>query len=480
MASVVISDQADRLRRSEAISEAGQDVLSDLIGSIGARTISATTNRVQSAFTTSSPVRQFELNGADQITELLTAGGEIINGNSMSLRSILGSSSFTVDLFPEQGGNSLLTIWGLGDYRDLRSREVEDSKSWNGDVFTGQFGFDATIKSNFLTGVSASVIESDVDHVGVAKDGLMLRSSLTALNPYFGWISANQDTQLRGVIGYGIGEIALEQKYYKTELLTSEFYTFGLSGDHHLYSSKSIFGGGMTELSINGDSWLASQFVEGITGKINDMKTTGSHYRVTAVGSHQFAVEGSTSFKPTASIGLRRDQKNQDSIIGLELGTGLSFSNPLGLSIIGNSSTLMVDYDNVQKWSLMGSLSYDYGGDKLGTLLELTSSIGRSMDSVAPALWNSDILDEVSELGQYIEGAGIGTKLGYGLEIFTGTGILTPFGGFEYSNGEVEKYHIGTSVLIGEGINLEFEISQQVGAEDSIENDYKFNSKISW
>ena len=241
-----------------------------------------------------------------------------------------------------------------------------------------------------------------------------------------------------------------------------------------------MWGSGTTELSITGDSWLASQFVNGITSKINDMKTAGSHYRVTAVGSHQFAVEGGTFFKPTASIGLRRDQKNQDSIIGLELGTGLGFSNPIGLSITGDSSTLLVDYDKVQKWSLMGSLTFDHGGDKLGTMFEVSSSIGRSIDSTAPALWSSEILDEVSEMGQYVEGAGIGTELGYGLEILEGTGVLTPFTGFDYSNGEVETYHIGASVLFGAGMNLEFEISQQVDAENIIQNDYKFNSKISW
>ena len=215
VASIVISDRADRLRRREAISAAGQDVLSDLVGSIGARSISATTSRVRSAFTANGPVRQFELNGTDQITDILTAGGEIINGNSMSLRSILGSSSFTVDLFPEQGGNSLLTIWGLGDYRDLRSSEDENSKSWNGDVFTGQIGFDAMVDSNFLTGVSASVFESDVNHVGAVKDGLMFRSNLTALNPYFGWVSANQDTQLRGILDMDLGKLHLSKNTTK-------------------------------------------------------------------------------------------------------------------------------------------------------------------------------------------------------------------------------------------------------------------------
>ena len=479
-ATVNISDNADRLRRAEAISAAGQDVLSELVGSIGARSISATTRRVRNAFTANGPVRQFELNGTDQITDILTAGGEMINGNSMSLPSILGSSSFTIDLFPEQGGISLLTIWGLGDFRDLQSSENEDSKSWNGDVFTGQIGFDASIGSNFLTGVSTSVIESDVDHTGLVDEGLMFRSSLTALNPYFGWNSANQDIQLRGIIGYGLGDIAVEQKNYETELLRSRFYTLGLSGDHRLYSFESFLGGGTTELSIRGNSWLTSQYVNGITNKINDMNTTGSHYQVTAVGSHQFSTEGGTSFKPTASIGLRRDQKNQDSIIGLELGTGLSFSNPLGLSITGNSSTLMVNYDKVQKWSLMGSLTYDHLGDKLGPLLEVSPSIGRTLDSNSKTLWSSEILGEMNELGQYQHGVGAETEFGFGFRFLDGIGVMTPFGGVNFADEAGIKYLFGMRVLSNSGLKLELENLLDVNTESKITQNIRVKGGFSW
>ena len=479
-ATVIISDQADRLRRSEAISAAGQEVLSELVGSIGARSISTTTNRVRNAFSATGPTTQFELNGADQITDLLTAGGELINGDTMSMRSILGNSSFTIDLFPEAEFTSPATIWGLGDHRDLKSSSRTSANSWNGDVFTGQIGFDAKVGQNILAGLSASVVESDVKHEGAIENGLTFRTNSTALNAYFGWKSANQATQLRGVAGYGLGDITLEQRNYAPELLTSQFYTVGLSGDHQLYASEGIFGDGATELRINGESWLASQFVSGIPGKINEMDVAGSHYRVITIGSHLINLESGGSLKPRVSIGMRRDQKNQDSIYGLELGSGISYSHASGLSLTGNSNALVVDYDEIQKWSVIGNLTYDHGGDNLGTLFELTPSIGRTLNSNSNTLWNSNILDELSELGRYMDGVGIDSELGYGIAVFNESGVFTPFGGIDVTNGEVAEYQIGTRMLIGSGLKFELESSQQFSIEGDTQQEFKLTGGISW
>ena len=477
---VIISDKADRIRRSNAISAAGQDVLSDLVGSIGSRSISTTTNRVRSAFSANGPTTHFELNDTDQITELLKAGGEMINAETISMRSILGSSSFTMDLFPEQGSSSIATIWGLGDYRDLRSRGLENANSWDGDIFTGQVGFDAKLGTSFLAGLSTSIIESEVKHEGVVEDGIMFRTSFTALNPYFGWTSVDQRTQLRSIAGYGLGDIALEQNNYNPELLSSYFYSFGFSGEHQLYATETLLGSGLTELNITSESWSVSQFVSGIADKINDMESKGSYHRITAIGSHQFDLDSGSSLKPIASIGLRRDQKNQDSIVGIELGSGLNYSNPIGYSFSGSSDILMVNYDEIRKWNLKGNLTYDYAGDKLGTLFEVSPSIGRILDSSSNALWSSEILDEVNELGQYSDGAGVNSEFGYGFEILDRAGILTPMVGFDMTNGEVEEYYLTTRVLLDSGINFVVKSTQKVSAEGGTKQEVRLSGGMSW
>ena len=476
---VYVSDQADRLRRSENISNAGQEVLSDLVGSIGARSISSVTSRVRSAFSATGPVMHLKLNGTDQITDLLTTGGEMINADSMSLRSILGNSSFTLDLFPEQGRSSLATIWGLGDHRDLKSSGSENTNSWDGDVFTGQIGFDAKVGTSILAGLSTSVIESDIKHDGVVDDGLMFRASSSALNSYFGWTSANQDTQLRSSAGYGLGDITLEQADYDSETLTSQYYTFGISGDHRLYSSKGVLSNGTTELNINGESWFANLYVNGIVDKISDLESSGNHYRIAAIGSHQFDLTRGSSFKPEVSFGVRRDQKNLDSKFGIELGSRLSYSDSFGFTFTGRSDT-MLNYAEIQKWNLQGNLSYDYDNDKLGTLLKISPSIGHVHESSSNVLWSSDILADVSELGQYQTGEKVDTELGYGFNILEGLGVITPYGGIDFINNESVEYQIGTRVIMGHGMKLELTSSQQVSTGSDNKQDFQLTGGISW
>ena len=92
-------------------------------------------------------------NGTEDLRELIEVGGEAINGNSMTLREVLGSSSFAISLFPETDGPSMVTIWGLGDYRDLKSTEGSDSGSWDADIFTGHVGLDAMVGQGLLVGI---------------------------------------------------------------------------------------------------------------------------------------------------------------------------------------------------------------------------------------------------------------------------------------------------------------------------------------
>ena len=108
----------------------------------------------------------------------------------MTIREVLGSSSFAISLFPEAEGPSMATIWGLGDYRGMASGEGLASRSWDADVFTGHLGLDAMVGQGLLVGITAAVTESDIDHRGATEDALTFKSRTTALNPYLGWTSS--------------------------------------------------------------------------------------------------------------------------------------------------------------------------------------------------------------------------------------------------------------------------------------------------
>ena len=96
--------------------------------------------------------------------------------------------------------------------------------------------------------------------------------------------------------------------------------------------------------------------------------------------------------KPTISIGLRGDGKDNQSIFGMEIGTGISYNSSLGLSVTGNSNMLLIEQGEIQKWSLLGTVSYDQGDDKLGTIMEISPSYGQMQGSNSRSFWSSDIL----------------------------------------------------------------------------------------
>ena len=116
-----------------------------MTGAIAARTLGVASDRIGEAFSSTGVASKFMYDGKQDLTELLTMGGEALNGNAMTLREVLGSSSFAISLFPETDGPSMATIWGLGDYRGMASGEGLDSRSWDADVFTGHLGLDAMV-----------------------------------------------------------------------------------------------------------------------------------------------------------------------------------------------------------------------------------------------------------------------------------------------------------------------------------------------
>ena len=478
-ARVIISDQADRQQRVEDISLASQDILPDMTGAIAAQTLGFTSDRISNALASKGVASTFMYNGKQDFRELIEVGGEAINGNSMTLREVLGDSSFALSLFPETDGPGMATIWGFGDYRDVKSTEGS-SRSWDADVFTGHLGLDAMVGQGMLVGISAAMTESDIVHTGATEEALTFKSRTTALNPYLGWTSSDQDAEIRAVAGYGVGEIDIEQANYELQTVPNTYHTLGISGNQRIYASDSILEGGSSELSITGQTWYARQNLFGVEGFINSMQTDASHYRIGIEGSHTQKLASGSSVKPTFSIGMRGDGKNDQSIFGMEVGGRLNYTSTFGLSLIGNSSMFLIEQGEIQKWSIIGKVNYDRGNDKLGTIMELSPSYGQMQGGNSRSLWSSDILESVSETGQYMDGVHVDTELGYGLSILGDTSRLTPFGGISYSDDADNKYHVGTHLQLGSDLKFELTGTQETETTGILNQKIKLDGAFNW
>ena len=479
-AKIIISDLVDRQQRVKDLTLANQAILPEITGAIGARTLGITTDRIEQAFSNSNGVSTFTFDGNQDLTTILTSSGEALNKNSMTLQDYLGNSSFAIGLYPENESTNLATVWGIGDIRDLNSRNNLTQSSWDGDIFTGHLGIDTMVGQNLLAGISTSVTESNLEYNGVTEDKLLFTSRTTAINPYLGWSSTNESTQLRTIIGYGIGELDIDQTHYELQTVSNSYHTLGLSGNTRIYSSDNILNSGTSELTITGQSWIARQSLLGVEGLIDSLQSNTSHYQIGIVGSHTQNLLSGSTLDPRISFLVRRDGKDQQSTVGFEFISELSFTSTLGLSLSGNSNLLLFEPGQIQQWSILGNLSYDRNNDQLGTILEISPSFGNIQELKTSPIWSDQILESVGETSHYLDGVSIKSSLGYGISIADESSLLTPFGSIDFSEISTRQYNFGTRLQIGPILKLELTGTQVTNSAKTTKQKIQFNGTINW
>ena len=478
MVEVIVSDAVDRHRRLTEITAHAQAFLPDLTGRMVANNLGIVSNRITQGFSADSNLK-LELGGQNSIAGMLTTGGERLNESLTTMKSFLGDSSFAVSLISEDEFAIPTTLWGLGDYQDFSSPRSNQTFDWSGDLFSGHIGIDALIGEGLLTGISASVSESEVEFDNSATNEILFNVRTTSLNPYFGWTSPNRNSELHATIGLGQGEIDIKQETYANAILDSESYSFGLTGNQVLFTSNSIVNG-TTSLSIKGDSWFAHQSIAGSDGIFADIHTNAHHLRIRSEGTHQFDFSTGSTLRPLVSIGIRNDVKDHQSVLGIEFTSGADYHNPIGLTVSGTGSMLVGQANQAQKVTISSSLNYDHSGDERGIIVEVTPSWGYVDTNIQNTLWRNNNLDSNFENNQYTNGTSLSGEFGYGLDILDSNSVLTPFSGIEFSNDNANQYLIGTRLGLGPNTNFELTGIQEQSNTGPNSTKVRFEGRLNW
>ena len=477
-ANTIISDTSDRKMRQDLLTASSQAFLPDVVGNSVARTTEIINRRVIQGFNQSNGA-VIRIGGHESLQGLIQLSGEMVNAESVALRSVLGNSSFAMTLLSSDDYVAPATVWGIGDYRGLSSNSSAGSINWSGDIFTGHIGIDALIGSNMLTGISASFNENVINIGNNAEEELKYSLNTTSLNPYFGWTSFEQEAELRAMAGFGVGELSIDQTNYDFEILNSKSYSLSLAGNKVLYSSDSILNG-TSKLSIIGESWLGRQYLAGKEDIMDSIQTDARHYRIRTEAKHQFEFDRGTSLTPRISAGVRRDNKALQSITGMEFIGGLDFIDPLGITLYGTGNVLLSNENTIQKLSLASTFGYDLGNDGLGISFSVSPRWGRIEDVAINTLWGRDIVYSNNEFGHYSNGIQIFSNLGYGFGIADNSGILTVFSGYEFDDQIEDKVLLGTKVSIGPNFGFDIESTREIQSSDSNNNKFQIKGRLNW
>ncbi len=98
----------------------------------------------------------------------------------------------------------------------------------------------------------------------------------------------------------------------------------------------------------------------------------------------------------------------------------------------------------------------------------------------ARLFWSKDILNSVTETGQYIEGINVKAKLSFGMSFLNGTSILTPFGGILYSDISNNNFQFGSQFQLGSNLNFEFTGTQETNQKSLTNHLLQLDGIISW
>ena len=432
-ANATVLDTHDNSQRRNQIVSANQHVIPALINSIGTSTHNATNNHLSLALADSLSTK-FNLGGASTLHGLVTNSGHAINEESLSLRSVLGDSSFILSLFPEQSGYNVGSVWGLGDQVNIFEISADESHSLDGDVFVGHLGIDARLSQDSLLGLQVSMSEAELTYQNFGREDLDYAVNSNILSSYYGWSSAEHGLEVRVIGGYGYGDFIINQAEYAPLLLDSQLITTSLTGIANIASFGNQDLHGLSNINLKAESSFLQFIMQDDTNYLADFEFSSNFNKLVSEYSYQKTFTQGSVLSSTAQIGGVWGQDKAINGLGVELSSDLELEIPIGVTFKGSGTVLIADENAVQKVVANSSIRLDHGNDGLGLNLEFSPKWGQTQANAQNSQLNSNILSSKYEFDQYTNGTQVSSKVGYVFELGEDFRKMTIYSGYEFDD----------------------------------------------
>ena len=430
--------------------------------------------------------------GLAAVDALLRANAEELKDGRASLRELVSGRRVALRLGASGSGESGAgapgadaVLWAAGDWRKLSRKQA--GLDWSGDLFSAHVGADAALGPRLRGGIAASRFASAVTYtdrsaLAVSSAGAEVagkhRTRMTTATPYVG--VAGESTQLWAALGVGGGRVEIEDtevaKRFGRQSSGARFTAAAVGG------SARLSAGGALELRVKA-SGEASRFTvkgNGEEGAIAPLAASAQRLRLAAEGSRTWALAGGAELTPALEVGGRWDGGGGATGAGLEIGGGVSWSNPgAGLTMEARARALVAQAGGMREWGASGSLRYAPGPDGRGLSLALSPSWGRAENGME-RLWDEGMAARTPSIDSGATGAGLEAELGYGFRMQDGAGVLTPHAGFGYEARGRRRYLLGTRFEFGPGLSLNIEAERRDSPADRPDNGLRIDLRARW
>ena len=393
---------------------------------------------------------------------------------SLTERELLVGSSFFLALGGDgaQGPGTAWTAWGRAASSSFDGEA--DGLVLDGDVTTFTLGADAAW-SRWLAGVAVSLSEGtggfrDQDDTGdpnhPARGSGALESSLTSVHPY-ARLEVSERLMLWGILGYGTGELTMEVEDDE-RWTTDTAMEMAAVGARGVLVAAAETGG--FELATRTDAVMQRMRSEAASGSdggnLAATESGTSRLRVMLEGSRSFEVSGGT-LTPSLEAGLRHDGGDAETGTGIEVGGGVSYSDPAtGFTVQAGVRGLVAHEDtDYREWGASASVRLDPGAAGRGLSLSLSPAWGADSGN-AERLWGLSDARGLATNDSFEPAGRLDAEAGWGLGAFGGRGLMTPFAGLALSDAGDRTWRTGVRWTLGADISLGLEGTRREPAND--------------
>ena len=450
VAVAAVLDDAALRARLRAVNES---VLPELSRAMWRSVLDAVTGRLESPGAAPATAA----GGLAAAAEVLRANERAFEDGSASWKTLLGGESFAFGLGAggdRASGGPRAVFWAAGDWRNLARKE--GALDWSGDLYAAHFGVDVGPGRDLQGGLAASRFLSEIDYTdrsGAAAVEGVHESRMTVLTPWLGW-DAGDGTRVWTAAGYGRGEIEIVDADLPAgsgrQLADSRLLGVAAGGAKRLWSE------GALTVDVKGSAEATHHEVEGNGDEIAGLSVGTRRLRLAAQGARVYELVCGV-LTPMVEAGVRHDGGDGATGAGVEVGGGVSWTNPAwGLTVEARSRALVAHHRNVDDWGASGALRLDPGADERGLSFRLRSSWGGGTGNGAARRWDGTAgFPARTDDGRRPAAGRMETELGYGLPVFAGAGTATPWTGLAFARDGERGARIGVRLGLRDGLDLD-------------------------
>ncbi len=451
-------------------------VLPQMMHSINVDVYQNTNDRLR--FNASDSKNMLRLGGANSFKDWLKVTGQLVNKQETLKQMLLNYSSFAFDLTAGLVPDRSITAWGSSQFQSLHS-DSNTANDWTGELSSGYLGLDSNLTSNSLFGIGVAMNEGDFDYDFSSDEQFNILSTSNTISPYFGWKSLQSDSEFQATIGYGIGEILVNQSGMESEQLDSQHASIAVGGAFDLAKNLESMENLGIKLAAQGSVLYTQQKLLGQNIIIGDSEANSHQFDFAVTGTKEFETENGSTFSPYFSIGMYGEKVTENSVKGMDYESGFKLSIPTGFSIASSGYLLLDQYSHVHNWHLNSSIEYDHNLDQKGVMVRISPTYG-SGDSLS----SNNNLSQTNPLriGDFknFNTNRITTELGYGLDLLDGHVRFRPYNQFELTQMELNLFSVGGRVSLGTNFNVEIVGTRKIANGAMKQQQLNLSGGLTW